>query len=39
VVETGGMAVNPLILALIAVAAGVGLFLALHHNGHSNSPA
>ena len=38
-VETagGGFGISPLILGLLAVAAGVGLYFALHHN-HGNSP-
>jgi len=31
--------IDPLILGLIALAAGVGLYLALHGHGHGNSPA
>jgi hypothetical protein len=34
----GGLGVSPLLLALAAIAAGVGLYFALHHN-HGNSPA
>jgi hypothetical protein len=33
----GGFAISPLILGLVAIAAGVGLYFALHHN-HGNSP-
>ena len=36
-VEGGG--ISPLILGLLAVAAGVGIYLAVHHHSHSNSPA
>jgi hypothetical protein len=35
---SGGLGISPLLLALAAVAAGVGLYFALHHN-HANSPA
>lgn len=34
----GGFGISPLLLALAAIAAGVGLYLILHHNGHGNSP-
>lgn len=34
----GGAGINPLFLALIAIAAGVGIFLALNNNGSPNSP-
>lgn len=36
-VEPAGL--NPLFLGLIAIAAGAGIFLALHNSGHANSPA
>jgi hypothetical protein len=35
--EGGG--ISPLILGLLALAAGVGIFLAVHHHGNGNSPA
>jgi len=35
-----GLGIDPLILGLIALAAGVGIYLAVHHhNNNSNSPA
>ena len=34
-----GVGINPLFLALLAIAAGVGIFLAVHNNGNANSPA
>ena len=34
-----GVGFNPLLLGLLAVAAGVGIYLAVHNNGHANSPA
>lgn len=34
-----GMGINPLIFALLAIAAGVGIFLALNNGGQANSPA
>lgn len=37
VVEGGG--ISPLLLGLLAIAAGVGIYLAVHSNGHGNSPA
>ena len=37
-VAAGG-GINPLFLALIAIAAGIGIFLAVNNNGGSNSPA
>jgi hypothetical protein len=36
-VESGG--ISPLILGLLAVAAGVGIYLAVHNHHHANSPA
>jgi len=33
----GGWALNPLYLALLAIAAGVGLYFVLHHHHHGNS--
>ena len=38
-VEAGGGGFNPLILALLAIAAGVGIFLAVNDSGDANSPA
>ena len=35
----GGLGISPLLLALAAIAAGVALYLILHNNHHSNSPA
>jgi hypothetical protein len=35
----GGVGINPLFIALLAIAAGVGIFLAVHNNGNANSPA
>ena len=37
VIEGGG--ISPLLLGLLAIAAGVGIYLAVHNNGHGNSPA
>lgn len=37
--ESAGLGISPLLLALAAVAAGVALFLILHHKHHNNSPA
>ena len=34
-----GAGINPLFLALLAIAAGVGIFLAVHNAGNANSPA
>ncbi len=34
-----GAGISPLILALIGLAAGVGVLLAINHNGTANSPA
>jgi hypothetical protein len=34
-----GMGINPLFLALLAIAAGVGIFLAVNNSGSANSPA
>lgn len=36
-VESAG--ISPLILGLLAVAAGVGIYLAVHNHHHANSPA
>ena len=35
----GGVGISPLILGLLAIAAGVGIYLAVRHHGHANSPA
>jgi hypothetical protein len=35
--EGGG--ISPLLLGLLALAAGVGIYLAVHNSGHGNSPA
>jgi hypothetical protein len=36
----GGLGVSPLLLGLLAIAAGVGIYFAVHHHGNnSNSPA
>lgn len=35
----GGGGINPLFLALIAIAAGIGIFLAVNESGNANSPA
>jgi hypothetical protein len=38
--ETAGAGISPLLLGLLAVAAGVGLYLAVHSGSHhANSPA
>ena len=34
-----GAGISPLLLGLLAVAAGVGIYLAVHHHNHANSPA
>jgi len=31
--------ISPLFFALVAIAAGVGVYLAVHNSGHGNSPA
>nr|NUR36633.1 hypothetical protein [Sphingomonas sp.] len=39
-VETAaGGGISPLVFGLLAIAAGVGIYLAVHHTGHANSPA
>lgn len=35
----GGGGISPLFIALLAIAAGVGIFLAVNNSGNSNSPA
>jgi hypothetical protein len=35
----GGGGISPLFIALLAIAAGVGIFLAVNGNGSANSPA
>jgi hypothetical protein len=35
----GGGGINPLFIALLAIAAGVGIFLAVSNSGNANSPA
>ena len=35
----GGLGISPLILGLLAIAAGVGIYFAVRHHGHANSPA
>ena len=35
----GGAGINPLFIALLAIAAGVGIFLAVNNSGNANSPA
>jgi hypothetical protein len=35
----GGASINPLFIALIAIAAGIGIFLAVNNSGNANSPA
>ena len=37
--EVGGGGISPLFIALLAIAAGVGIFLAVNDSGNSNSPA
>ena len=34
-----GGGISPLLLALLAIAAGIGIFLAVNNNGGTNSPA
>jgi len=34
-----GLGISPLLLGLAALAAGVGLYFALHHHGNGNSPS
>ena len=31
--------INPLVLGLLAIAAGIGIYLAVHNSGRGNSPA
>jgi hypothetical protein len=39
-VPAGGLGISPIILGLLAIAAGIGIYLAVHNNnGHGNSPA
>jgi len=38
-VATGGAGISPLFIALLAIAAGVGIFLAVNNSGNANSPA
>ena len=35
----GGGGISPLFIALIAIAAGIGIFLAVNESGNANSPA
>jgi hypothetical protein len=35
----GGGGISPLVFGLLALAAAVGIYLAVHHRGHANSPA
>jgi hypothetical protein len=35
----GGGGISPLVFGLLALAAAVGIYLAVHHKGHANSPA
>lgn len=35
----GGGGISPLFIALIAIAAGIGIFLAVNDSGNANSPA
>jgi len=35
----GGGGLSPLFIALIAIAAGIGIFLAVNNSGNANSPA
>jgi hypothetical protein len=35
----GGAGISPLFIALIAIAAGIGIFLAVNDSGNANSPA
>jgi hypothetical protein len=37
--ESAGAGISPLLLGLLAVAAGVGLYFAVHSGSHANSPA
>jgi hypothetical protein len=34
-----GGGISPLVFGLLALAAGIGVYLAVHHHGHANSPA
>jgi len=38
-VAAGGATISPLFIALLAIAAGAGIFLAVNNGGHPNSPA
>jgi hypothetical protein len=35
----GGAGISPLFIALLAIAAGIGIYLAVHDSGRGNSPA
>jgi hypothetical protein len=39
VAASAGGGISPLIIGLLAVAAAVGIYLAVHNHGHGNSPA
>jgi len=38
-VAEGGGGISPLFIALLAIAAGIGIFLAVNNGGNANSPA
>jgi hypothetical protein len=38
-VGTAGGGISPILIGLLAIAAGIGIFLAIHDNGTANSPA
>jgi hypothetical protein len=38
-VAASGGGISPLVFGLLALAAAVGIYLAVHHKGHANSPA
>jgi hypothetical protein len=37
--EAAGLGISPLLIALIAILGGIGLYFVLHHHHHNNSPA
>jgi hypothetical protein len=38
-VAASGTGISPLVFGLLALAAAAGIYLAVHHKGHANSPA
>lgn len=37
--SAAGIGISPLLISLVAIAAVVGVYLAVHNHGHGNSPA